>query len=323
MISFLNEDSLNLYSKWPSPTAIIMDGPYGVGGFPGDPFSPSELPRFYDNHIKNMTLNCTPRTTLWFWNTEIGWALVHPVLEKYGWEYKCCCIWDKGKSHVAGNVNTKTLSKFPIVTEVCVQYVLKPTFKTANNESDTMMNWLISEWKRTGLSFRLTNEACGVKDAATRKYFTKEKRLWYMPTTQNFMKIVQYANEHGKSEGRPYFSLNGVSPVTEDEWNQLRPVFKCPFGWTNVWQQSQLMNGERLKSGTKSVHLNQKPLSLIEMLIEVSSESGDVVWDPFAGLATTAIACHRLKRDCYTAEVNKSIFDIAEKRLNEEMSRLR
>lgn len=25
------------YSKWPSPTVIISDGPYGLASFPGDP----------------------------------------------------------------------------------------------------------------------------------------------------------------------------------------------------------------------------------------------------------------------------------------------
>lgn len=42
---------------------------------------------------------------------------------------KLCRIWDKGKRHVAGNANTKTLRKLPIVTEVCVQYSKKPIFK--------------------------------------------------------------------------------------------------------------------------------------------------------------------------------------------------
>jgi hypothetical protein len=30
-------DALLSYSRWPKPTAIVVDGPYGVGGFVGDP----------------------------------------------------------------------------------------------------------------------------------------------------------------------------------------------------------------------------------------------------------------------------------------------
>lgn len=59
------------------------------------------------------------------WNTEIGWASVHKEIINQGWEFVNCHVWDKGVAHIAGNTNTKTLRKFPVVTEVCVQYVKK------------------------------------------------------------------------------------------------------------------------------------------------------------------------------------------------------
>ena len=78
------------------------------------------------SRISKVGRTSTPETTLWFWNSELGWATVHPVLVANGWEYRACHIWDKGLSHVAGNANTKTLRKFPVTTEVCVQYVKSP-----------------------------------------------------------------------------------------------------------------------------------------------------------------------------------------------------
>lgn len=102
-------DAMKVYDKWKSPVAIICDGPYGVNGFPGDLVSYNGLAEWYEPHIKKWSEFSTPLTTLWFWCTEVGWATVHPVLEKYGWEYVSCCVWDKGMSHVAGNTNTKTI----------------------------------------------------------------------------------------------------------------------------------------------------------------------------------------------------------------------
>lgn len=102
-------DAMEVYDKWKSPVAIICDGPYGVNGFPGDLVSYNGLAEWYEPHIKKWSEFSTPLTTLWFWCTEVGWATVHPVLEKYGWEYVSCCVWDKGMSHVAGNTNTKTI----------------------------------------------------------------------------------------------------------------------------------------------------------------------------------------------------------------------
>jgi hypothetical protein len=116
-------DSLQYYDQWEQPTAIASDGAYGVLGFEGDTSSHLDLPNWYEPHIQAWSRLAIPCTTLWFWNSEIGWAVVHPVLEKYGWRYVNCNIWNKGKSHIAGNVNTEKIRRFPVVTEVCVQYV--------------------------------------------------------------------------------------------------------------------------------------------------------------------------------------------------------
>ena len=42
-----NADALDCYEHWPAPAAIIIDGPYGIGGFPGDPTDTVELPKWY------------------------------------------------------------------------------------------------------------------------------------------------------------------------------------------------------------------------------------------------------------------------------------
>lgn len=307
------DDVVNLYEKWPSPTVIISDGPYGVSGFKGDLATPRGLAEWYEPHIEEWSKKASPITTLWFWNTEIGWATVHPVLEKHGWDYAACCVWNKGMSHVAGNINTKTIRHLPIVSEVCVQYVKRPSFVVDNNEM-TMKEWLRYEWARTGLPFSKTNEACGVVDAATRKYFTK-CHLWYMPPVDAFQKLVDYANNNGDPNGRPYFSVDGDKSLSSSEWARMRAKFNCPMGVTNVWEMPQLRNKERVKINQKAFHLNQKPLALIEKIIEMTSDENDIIWDPFAGLFTTAIAANKLNRTSYCAELEETIFEIAEERV--------
>lgn len=313
-----NGDAAQFYKDWKSPTMIMCDGPYGINGFgfEGDLYDEFGLAEWYEPHIKAWTLYSTPQTTLWFWCTEQGWASVHSTFVKYGWEFKACHIWDKGMSHIAGNVNTKTISHLPIVTEVCVQYVKKPIFKVGD-QSLTMKEWLRHEWSRTGLPFFKTNTACGVVNAATRKYFTK-CHLWYMPPSEAFGKIVEYANQYGNEQGKPYFSINGKSPLTREEWEKFKPKFYCPLGMTNVWSIPQLRSKERIKkNGTKSLHLNQKPLNLISALIEMSTDKNDVIWDPFGGLCTTAVASLSLERECFCAEINDDIYKEAMKRITE------
>lgn len=307
-------DSKNFYDQWDSPTVIVSDGPYGVSGYDGDPNSEKALPSFYEEHIKKWTEKSTSETTLWFWNTEIGWAVVHPILEKYGWIYRGCNIWDKGIKHIAGNCNGKTMRKFPVVTEVCVHYVRKEEF-FHNGEVLTLQSWLRSEWKRSGLPFNKANEACGVKNAASRKYLAND-HLWYCPPQEEFTKLVEYANIHGKQEGKPYFSKDGKNSLSSNQWNKLRAKFNFEYGVTNVWTEPQLRNQERLKNGMKIQHPNQKPLSLMKRIINASSEKGDLIWEPFLGLGSASVAAKILNRKYIGAEINPKYFDMAQQRID-------
>jgi len=75
---------------------------------------------------------------------------------------------------------------------------------------------------------------------------------------------------------------------------------------------------ERIKeNGTKSLHANQKPLRLIERIILASSDPGDVVWEPFGGMCTAAVASKRTGRRCFSAEINPEYYEIAKSRLEQ------
>ena len=306
----------NLYDFWPSPVCIVCDGPYGLSGFPGDLNEANGLVEWYEPHVRAWTERATAETTLWFWNSELGWATVHPLLESLGWEYRSCHIWDKGLGHIAGNANTRTLRKFPVTTEVCVQYVKPPRF-----DGMSMQEWLRHEWQRTGLPLRLANEACGVRNAATRKYLTAD-HLWYFPPPQAFEALADYANTHGDPAGRPYFSIDGSRSFTADEWSRQRAKFNCPIGTTNVWQRPHVAGAERVNGDRqtmrwkyKSLHGSQKPLELVSMTIEASTDPGDMVWEPFGGLCPSAVSCWNADRECRSAEIIPEFYHAAVQRL--------
>ena len=312
-VSLYHGDFQQVAAEWPAPTVIVADGPYGVGSFPGDPLSYAALPEWYRPHLEMWSERALPETTLWFWNTEIGWATVHPSLAANGWEYRACHIWDKGVGHIAGNANSKTLRRFPAVTEVCVQYVRKATV-TVDGAAQDLKQWVRGEWERSGLPFSKANAACGVRNAATRKYLT-QCRLWYFPPPEAFALLAQYANRHGKPEGKPYFSLDGIRPATAAEWARMRAKFHCEVGITNVWREPAVRGEERLKNAFKCVHMNQKPLRLLEQILLASSDPEDVVWEPFGGLCSVAIAAVNTRRRCYSAEIIADYFTAARARL--------
>jgi site-specific DNA-methyltransferase (adenine-specific) len=305
-------DSAVLCRNWETPTVIVSDGAYGVLGFEGDTSDHLDMPQWYEPHVAAWSERATPHTTLWFWNSEIGWAAVHPVLEKHGWRYVNANIWNKGKGHIAGNVNTAKIRRFPVVSEVCVQYVFE-----ARADGLPLKEWLLREWQRTGLRLREANTACGVADVAVRKYLD-QGHLWYFPPPEMFERLQAYANEHGRPEGRPYFSLDGKQPATAEDWTRMRSKFQCPHGVTNVWDRNALRGAERFKvnGGTgKAIHLNQKPLDLMQMIIQASSDEGDVVWEPFGGLFSACAAARQLDRRAFGGEIDPTYFHYGVERL--------
>ena len=314
-ISVRNGDSLDFYREWPAPAVIVSDGGYGILGFEGDTSDHLGLPDWYRRHIAAWSQHATPATTLWFWNSEIGWAAVHPVLEANGWRYVNANIWNKGVGHIAGNVNTRSIRRFPVVSEMCVQYVYE-----ARIDGLPLKQWLLKEWDRTGLPRHQANEACGVSDAATRKYLD-QGRLWYFPPPDAFRKLQQYANQRGDPSGRPYFCIRGEQPGTAEQWAAMRAKFSCPHGFTNVWNQPALHGKERYKingASGKALHCNQKPVNLMQMLIEASSDEQDVVWEPFGGLFSACVAAWRSRRQGFGGEIDPTYFHHGVRRLMRE-----
>ena len=316
LVSVQLGDSLDLYDQWEMPTVIVSDGGYGVLGFEGDTSDHLDLPNWYRPHIAAWSRHSTPATTLWFWNSEIGWAAVHPVLEAHGWRYVNANIWNKGKGHIAGNINTRRIRRFPVVSEVCVQYVYE-----ARIDGLVLKEWLLREWKRTGLPLRKANEACGVADAAVRKYLD-QGHLWYFPPPEMFIRMQTYANSLGDPEGRPYFSIDGNQPGTLEQWAAMRSKFNCPHGYTNVWNRSALRGSERCKingDSGKAIHLNQKPMDLIGLIVNASSDESDVVWEPFGGLFTACVAARSSRQRAFGGEIDPTYSHYGVKRLGEEI----
>lgn len=66
------------------------------------------------------------------------------------------------------------------------------------------------------------------------------------------------------------------------------------------------------------VHPTEKPVSLIQCLIENSSNEGDIVLDPFAGSSPVAVACSKSNRKYICIEIDEKYFRASIKRLEDE-----
>ncbi len=78
----------------------------------------------------------------------------------------------------------------------------------------------------------------------------------------------------------------------------------------NFFESPICMGKERLE------HPTQKPLKILKHLIEIATNKGDIVLDPFSGVGSTEVACKQLKRKCISIEVNKKYHKLAKQRLS-------
>jgi site-specific DNA-methyltransferase (adenine-specific) len=87
-------------------------------------------------------------------------------------------------------------------------------------------------------------------------------------------------------------------------------------------RQADIINLSRIVS-TDMVHPTQKPVPLCEMLIDNNTIGGDIVFDPFMGSGTTAVACERLGRKWFGCELEPKYCEIANKRIEAERAQLK
>lgn len=72
--------------------------------------------------------------------------------------------------------------------------------------------------------------------------------------------------------------------------------------------------------GRSKLHPTEKPIKLLEYIIESSSNAGDTVLDLTRGSGTTGIACVNTNRNFIGIELDEGYFNIAEERIEKAKS---
>ena len=95
-------------------------------------------------------------------------------------------------------------------------------------------------------------------------------------------------------------------------FNKKYPALDPRYRRTNVWTDiNELMQGKD--------HPTQKAQKLCEVMIEVHTDPGEYVIDPFAGAGTTAFAARKLGRKFVVIENDRAYFDEIVKKLRVEV----
>jgi DNA modification methylase len=109
--------------------------------------------------------------------------------------------------------------------------------------------------------------------------------------------------------------LNGTNDFADCElaWTNLKKaVRRIQFRWNGMIRDGY--DGER-------VHPTQKPVDVMQWCLSHLPANSDVILDPFMGSGTTGVACIRTGRKFIGIEKEKKYFDIAVKRITDELDR--
>ena len=153
-----------------------------------------------------------------------------------------------------------------------------------------------------------------------RSFITMRNQRGY-GTQHNWMAVRQELLYYTK--GRPGFTVQYTDipkilrgyykdvggKLTENLERSISESIRAGNVWVDVQQVFYRM--EENVSGCFA----QKPLKALERIVLASSMAGDLVMDLFAHSGTTLLACERLGRRCYTADIDPIYCEISIRRL--------
>ena len=158
----------------------------------------------------------------------------------------------------------------------------------------------------------------GYKSVAQNWIRGHESLAYYSKNSTNFIFNKQYTEHDEKylsrfnkvdEDGRRYFDGRGKKRYLDEVIEKGKPI-------GDVW--SDIMSFQQIPTAKEKMgYPTQKPEALLERIIKVSSNPGDLVFDCFMGSGTTQAVAMRLGRRFIGADINLGAVEITTQRLTD------
>lgn len=171
-------------------------------------------------------------------------------------------------------------------------------------ESKSKKTWDIEKQNISSIAKRkLMKEMGGVIDHFTRYGSTQ----WALPTKEVYDELTERYNLREWDGFREYEDLRR-------EYEDLRPVHNLDKDHKNIWQFK--------RDKGENYHSCQKPIDILERLIQTHSKKGATVLDCFMGSGSTGVACLQTDRNFIGIELDEKYYEIAKMRCRDYQSKL-
>ena len=140
-------------------------------------------------------------------------------------------------------------------------------------------------------------------------------------TEQTYQELIDVFGIDEMDDFKEYKELKPIQEAYQEE-NRRNITEKYPAVF-NLWQGGKSKsNVLEYKKDSDGYHPTQKPVALLEDLIQTYSNEGDTVLDFTAGSGSTGVACVNTNRRFIGIELDEGYFNIAKKRIEEAVNDL-
>lgn len=181
-----------------------------------------------------------------------------------------------------------------------IRIVLDKVFKSENFQSEIV--WSYKRWSNSKKGLLNSHQIIFFYSKSS-DYKFNTLYMDYSPTTN----IDQILQERERNK-------NGKSIYKKDEnGNIVLGKEKKGVPLSDIWDIPYLNPKAKERTG----YPTQKPVLLLNQIINISTDEGDLVLDPFCGSGTTCVSAKLLNRNYIGIDISKDAVDLANLRLNE------
>lgn len=307
----LNIGSCNDYVKTladKSAQMIYLDPPFNSDrnytmsvdssvGF-GDKWDDASYEKFIDETIIELKRVLKLDGTLYFHISAACMLIPQMVLSKH-FKIVTPIFWKKCRSKnnvknklgatidVIFKCNFKEKAKFNVVLQEKDPTYLKNSFKNSDERGNYSLGHLVTEKTKKGYNYEFSSNGFEFNPPSG----------W---------RIAKPELEKLEKDNRLHFPKKPGGNLYKKIYLSENPGKPCTDLWDDIHSISQGSEGRKYPTA--------KPVKLLERLVEISTDKGDLVLDPMCGSGTTGSACVNLERICLLNDMNNEVIDIVKSR---------
>lgn len=282
-MQLLHGDCMELMKQIPdnSVDMVLCDLPYGVLNLSWDKRINGKSLFIEYKRICKQSAN-----VLLFCQIEFAKYLMESTFAS---EFSHCLVWVKNNKTRCKSAKQLPLSQYEMI--LCFR------LNKYSNRLDhkALRNYFMQELEKSGYSVKQLKEM--IPNYSAHHYFTYQSDF-RIPTEKNYIRLQELTG----CFARPYEEIQ--QEFSSEKHNLC--TFNTGFLESDVLYDS--LTEHRF-------HPTQKPVRLLEKLIEAYSNPGDTVLDNTMGSGSTGVACMNTGRDFIGIELDQKYFQIAEARI--------